>query len=85
MAKAASAGTDSGHDQPPEDREVVGAVDLGRLDDRRRQRADVVAQQVDGERAGRTPVWASQTPRKRAVQVEVGEHLDAADGWPRPV
>ena len=37
-------------DEPPEDREVVGAVDLGRLDDRGRQRADVVAQQVDRQR-----------------------------------
>ena len=31
------------HDEPPEDREVVGAVDPGGLDDRRGQRPDVVA------------------------------------------
>ena len=72
MAKAASAGTDSGHDQPPEDREVVGAVDLGRLDDRRRQRADVVAQQVGRRAAGRTPVWASQMPRNVPLRSRSG-------------
>ena len=36
--------------EPPEDREVVGTVDLGGLDDRGRQGADVVAEQVHGQR-----------------------------------
>ena len=78
MAKAARAGTESGHDQPPEDREVVGAVDLRRLDDRRGQGADVVAQQVGGEREPERGVGQPDA-EEAAVQVEVGEHLDAAD------
>ena len=68
----------TGHDQPPEDREVVGAVDLGRLDDRRRQRADVVAQQVDRERQAERGV-GQPDPEERAVEVQVGEDRQPAD------
>ena len=56
------------HDQSPEDREVVGAVDLRRLDDRRRQRPDVVAQQIHREREPERRV-REPDPEERAVQV----------------
>ncbi len=63
-------------DQPPEDREVVGSVDLRRLDDRRRQRADVVPEQIDGQ--GQPEGGVGQPHAEEgAVQIEVGEDLDA--------
>ena len=69
------------HHQSPEDREVVGAVDLGRLDDRRRQRADVVAQQVGRERQAERRVGEPDA-EERAVEVEVGEDLEPESSAP---
>src|ERR671918_2696508 len=66
------------HDQPPEDREVVGAVDLRRLDQRGGEGSDVVAEEVDRQRQPERGV-GQPDPQERSVEVQVREDDEPAD------
>ena len=65
-------------DQPPERREVAGAVDLGRLDDLLGQRGHVVAQDVDRQRHAEADVGQPHRG-ERAGEAEVAVDLEQRD------
>jgi hypothetical protein len=68
-----------GQHDPPEDAEVPGAVDAGRLEHVPRQAGDVVVEEVDRERQPEGGVGEPDGDRL-VVEVEVREHDEGGAG-----